>query len=125
MPSLITTAPPLPATAPSAFAPLAFLFLTSSRSLPDLGSFCSRGAQIVRKDILARALSMLVVVLVIVVVSVVDAKGERRAAVGVSVMRTAVIVGLLGLVAAASSSGADVLTDNLSSADQGISHPTT
>jgi hypothetical protein len=62
---------------------------------------------------------MLVVVLVIVVVSVVDAKGERRAAVGVSVMRTAVIVGLLGLVAAASSSGADVLTDNLSSADQG------
>jgi hypothetical protein len=62
---------------------------------------------------------MLVVVLVIVVVSVVDAMGERRAAVGVSVMRAAVMVALLGLVAAASSSGADVLTDNLSSADQG------
>ncbi|KAM0920733.1 hypothetical protein ACQ4PT_007304 [Festuca glaucescens] len=45
--------------------------------------------------------------------------GERRAALGVSVMRAAVMVALLGLVAAASSSGADVLSDNLSSADQG------
>ncbi|KAM0920731.1 hypothetical protein ACQ4PT_007304 [Festuca glaucescens] len=44
--------------------------------------------------------------------------GERRAALGVSVMRAAVMVALLGLVAAASSSGADVLSDNLSSADQ-------
>ncbi|KAK1693088.1 hypothetical protein QYE76_009785 [Lolium multiflorum] len=61
---------------------------------------------------------LVVVVVVIVVVSVVDAMGERRAAVGVSVMRAAVMVALLGLVAAASSSGADVLADNLSSADQ-------
>ncbi|CAM0957528.1 unnamed protein product [Alopecurus aequalis] len=77
---------------------------------------CCQAVSVLRACISsALSLSMLVVVVtIIVVVASVDAMGERRAALGV--MRAAVVLAVLGLVAAASSSsGAEVLS---SPADQ-------